>query len=434
MNRKILNIALPSIVSTLTVPLLGLVDLGLSGHLGRTEDIGAIAVGATIFNLLYWLFAFLRMGTGGMTSQASGRNDHKALLENLVRPLTLALLCAGLIVLLQRPIEYLAFWLIGPSAEVAHSVSVYYRILIYGAPALLATYCFAGWFLGVQNAHIPMIVSIAQNLINILISVWFVTGFGWGVAGIAWGTLIAQYMAFLMYLTAWIISSCHLLVHWKDISILQHSKLMQFLRTNRDLFLRTLCMVTVQLGFTATGARLGDDTLAANAILFQFFTLFSYFMDGFAYAGESLGGFYIGAKNLPSLRVLTSNLFRWGWGITLIATLVYLICGDYLMHLLTDDLAVIDVAKRYFAFVLLIPVVSFAAFLYDGLFIGAVATREMFKVLFYATMAFICVGVLLFSTLGNYALWLAFIVFLLTRSVLQKIYYRRILSNISKIV
>lgn len=429
MNRKILHIALPSIISTLTVPMLGLVDLGLSGHLNSSTEMGAIAVGAMIFNLVYWLFGFLRMSTGSLTAQAYGSHDAAMTFEVGARSVAIALLCSLFIILFQRPVEWLSLWLIGPSAEVGAVVQTYFRILVYGAPAVLLSFCFAGWFLGMQNARVPMWVSIIQNIVNMCISTFFVVRCQWGVVGIAWGTFIAQYVALIMYVAAWMVRYTHLRKYWINIKVFSRQKLREFARMNSDLFLRTLCMISVQLFFTSFGARQGNDILAANAVLLQLFILFSYFLDGFAYAGEALGGYFVGANERDSYTLLKTMLFRWGWGIVAMATFCFAIGGSWVIGLLTDKSEVASLANYYLPYVCLVPVCGFAAFLYDGLFLGATATRYMLVTLIWAVAGFFGIILCLSAVAGNHALWVAFLAFLLIRSLCQMAYYRKILSR-----
>ena len=295
MNRRILHLAIPSIVSNITVPLLGLVDVTIVGHLGATAYIGAIAVGGLLFNILYWNFGFLRMGTSGLTSQAYGRKDKDAEIRVLVQAVSVGLFSALAMLILQYPIERLAFRLLDTSAEVEQYAVTYFRICIWGAPAVLAQYGFTGWFIGMQNSRYPMYIAIVMNVINIVCSSCFVFLFGMKVEGVALGTVVAQYSGVMMALGLWFYNYKEL---WGRITFkgsLQLIAMRRFFAVNRDIFLRTLCLIGVTTFFTSTGARQGDVILAVNTLLMQLFTLFSYIMDGFAYAGEALSGRYVGA-------------------------------------------------------------------------------------------------------------------------------------------
>ena len=318
MNRRILHLAIPSIVSNITVPLLGLVDVTIVGHLGATAYIGAIAVGGLLFNILYWNFGFLRMGTSGLTSQAYGRKDKEAEIRVLVQAVSVGLFSALAMLILQYPIERLAFRLLDTSAEVEQYAVTYFRICIWGAPAVLAQYGFTGWFIGMQNSRYPMYIAIVMNVINIVCSSCFVFLFGMKVEGVALGTVVAQYSGVIMAWWLWFYNYKELRGRITFKGSLQLIAMRRFFTVNRDIFLRTLCLIGVTTFFTSTGARQGDVILAVNTLLMQLFTLFSYIMDGFAYAGEALSGRYVGACNLVQLKRAVKVLFCWGVGLSLV--------------------------------------------------------------------------------------------------------------------
>ena len=318
MNNRILKLAIPSIISNITVPLLGLIDLAIVGHLGATSYIGAIAVGGMLFSIVYWLFGFLRMGTSGMTAQAFGARNFLRVSEQLYRACSIAALVAFLLILCQRPIERLAFSLLTTSPEVAQYASLYFRICIWGAPAVLGLYVFSGWFIGMQNSRIPMYIAIIQNLINIGVSFFLVFVLQLKVEGVAWGTLIAQYAGLLMALALWGNYYFRIMRPVSVRSLLDRTGMLNFFRVNTDIFFRTLCLVCVTTFFTAVGAKQGDTMLAVNTLLLQLFTLFSYIMDGFAYAGEALTGRFVGSNNRHPLSHLVQLFFRWGFGLALL--------------------------------------------------------------------------------------------------------------------
>ena len=291
MNRRILNIAIPSIVSNITVPLLGLVDMAISGHMGDAVYIGAVAVGSMIFNVIYWLFGFLRMGTSGMTSQSLGRRDLDGVAMLLTRSMGVALLIGLTIVVFQYPIGRVALMLTGATADISSEAWVYFRICVWGAPAMLCLYGLTGWYIGMQNTRLPMFISILQNVVNIVASFTFVYVMGMKVEGVALGTLVAQYAGLVVSLLLWTYTYGNRLfgrICWRD--VFEHSELSRFFTVNRDIFLRTLFMVAVNFYFLSAGASQGAVVLAVNTLLMQLFTLFSYVMDGFAYAGEALCG------------------------------------------------------------------------------------------------------------------------------------------------
>lgn len=416
-DRQILHIALPSIVSNITVPLLGLVDVTIVGHLGSPAYIGAIAVGGLLFNIIYWLFAFLRMGTSGMTSQAYGRHDFAETLRLLARAVGLGMLVAVVLIALQTPIVRGASLFIHPTDEVRRLAETYFRICIWGAPAMLGLYGLTGWYIGMQNSRIPMLVAIVQNVVNIAASLSFVYLGNMKVEGVALGTLVAQWAGFLMGLALWM--RCYgRLRRYRLQGVWRREAMMRFFGVNRDIFLRTLCLVAVTLFFTSAGAAQGDVVLAVNTLLMQLFTLYSYIMDGFAYAGEALAGRYIGARNRTTFRSTVQRLFRWGTGMAATFTLAYALGGNAFLGLLTDEPTVIAAASDYFLWALAIPAAGMAAFVWDGVFIGATATRGMLAAMAAAALCFFALYFGLRGALGNHALWLAFIVYLAVRGVM----------------
>lgn len=437
-DKEILRLAVPSIITNVTVPLLGLVDLTIVGHIGNETMIGAIAVGSMIFNVMYWLMGFLRMGTSGMAAQEYGRmvESGEGKVERecytiLFRHLRLALLIAAGMLVLQIPLLWLSLWLMGPSAEVAAFVRTYFNICIWGAPAVLSLYVMTGWFIGMQDTRTPMVVSITQNIINILASLVLVFGFGMKIEGVALGTLIAQWSGAAM---AWSLTprpspkgEGSTRIQGFSLSSLL-SGFSSFNSVNRDLFLRTLCLVAVNLFFTTAGARQGDLILSVNTLLMTFFTLFSYVMDGFANAGEALCGKYSHTSlHTPhsSLLVVVSHLFRWGWLMVVLFTAVYALGGHSFLGLLTDERNVVEAAMQYLPWALLIPLTGMAAFVYDGIFIGLLKTRGMLIACAVATAAFFGLYFLLFPLWGNHALWVALITYLALRGIVQYGLFRK---------
>lgn len=428
MNRRILHLAIPSIVSNITVPLLGLVDVTIVGHLGATAYIGAIAVGGLLFNILYWNFGFLRMGTSGLTSQAYGRKDKDAEIRVLVQAVSVGLFSALVMLILQYPIERLAFRLLDTSAEVEQYAVTYFRICIWGAPAVLAQYGFTGWFIGMQNSRYPMYIAIVMNVINIVCSSCFVFLFGMKVEGVALGTVVAQYSGVMMAWGLWFYNYKELRGRITFKGSLQLIAMRRFFAVNRDIFLRTLCLIGVTTFFTSTGARQGDVILAVNTLLMQLFTLFSYIMDGFAYAGEALSGRYVGACNLVQLKRAVKALFGWGVGLSLVFTLLYGIGGENFLGLLTNDTVVIETAGHYFYWVLAIPLAGFAAFLWDGILIGATATRFMLWAMLVASGSFFVIYYCFSGATNNHMLWLAFLVYLALRGIMQTLWSRKVFT------
>ena len=427
-NREILQIALPSIVSNITVPLLGLIDAAIVGHLGAASYIGAIAVGGMLFNIIYWIFGFLRMGTSGMTSQAYGQKDEAETMRILARSMGVGMLIALVLIILQYPIERIAFTLMKATPEVERLASLYFRICIWGAPAVLGLYSISGWCIGMQNSRFPMYVAITQNIVNILASLVLVYGFGMKIEGVAIGTLVAQYAGLLMAAWLWTSHFKRLLPYIQLQTLLAKGAIRRFFQVNRDIFFRTLCLVAVTMYFTSAGAAQGEVILAVNTLLMHFFTFFSYIMDGFAYAGEALVGKHLGANDRPALRQMVHQLFVWGIVLSLVFTLIYSIGGKVFLGLITNEQSVITASSAYFYWVLTIPLAGFAAFLYDGIFIGATATRWMLYAMSIATIAFFLIYYGFRETIGNHALWLAFIIYLALRGIVQGFLGRKILN------
>lgn len=418
-DRQILRLALPSIISNITVPLLGLVDVAIVGHMGSAVYIGAISIGSMIFNILYWVFGFLRMGTSGMTSQALGRRDLCAVTQIAVRSLAVGLVVALAIIVLQVPIKSGAMLILHPETEILSLASSYFNICVWGAPAMLMLYALSGWYVGMQNTRFPMIISISQNVINIGASLFLVYGMGMKVEGVAMGTLIAQYagaaMAFFLLLRYY----GRLRVHFQRKGLFDSVKMLDFFKVNSDIFLRTLCLVAVNLYFLAAGSRQGAMMLAVNTLLMQLYILFSYVVDGFAFAGEAMSGRCLGAANINALRTTVRRVFFWGWMVALAFTLTYALGGMRFLGLLTDQHEVVEAAAAYFPWAVAVPLAGVAAFVWDGVFIGVTATRGMLLSSAVATVAFFVLFLVFRAALGNHALWMAFVVYLLVRGAVQ---------------
>ena len=418
-DQQILKIALPAIVTNITVPLLGLVDTAIVGHMGSASYIGAVAVGSMIFNLVYWVFGFLRMGTSGMTAQARGRRDMGEAARLLVRSGRVALMIALLIVVLQWPLREGMLWFIGPSADVRPLAVTYFNIVVWGAPAMLGLYSLSGWFIGMQNTRIPMFVCILQNVVNILASLTFVYGLGMRVEGVALGTVVAQYAGFAIAV------AMLRKYYWRHLTWGRSSHLLTFspsyFSSNRDIFLRTLCLVAVNLYFTAAGARQGAVILAVNTLLMQLYLLFSYILDGFAFAGEALGGKYWGARDMHAYHAIVRRLFGWGALMTVLFTVVYVVGGTPFLRLLTDEPLVVEASQAYVWWAYLIPIAGVVAFIWDGLFIGTTQTRGMLISSAIAAVVFFGTATIAIGIMGNHGLWLAMILFLAVRGIVQTI-------------
>jgi len=424
-NREILRISIPSIVTNITVPLLGMVDVAIVGHIGNASYIAAIALATMVFNLIYWNFGFLRAGTTGLTAQAYGAGDKEEYLNVLVRGIVIALTVAVLLLLLQYPIALLCKRFIRSSPATIELMLTYFYIRIWAAPATISLYVLKGWFLGMQNAGAPMWVATILNLVNIVFSLLFVYVFDAGIAGVAWGSVVAQYSGLLLAVAIWIRRYRHL---WHDIrwrAALEFRKMIRFFKVNADIFLRSLCLIAVFTFIPYISADMGEEILAANTLLMQLFTLTSYVMDGFAYAGESLVGKYVGARNSELLHKVVRALVWWGVALAVFFTLLFLVGGEQLLRILAKDEVVIGTAMQYMFWTYLLPFTGFAAFIYDGIYIGATASAAMRNVMFVATSVFFALYYALVARWGNHALWFAFIFFLIFRGGLMVLGERR---------
>lgn len=431
--------------------------MAIVGHLS-TAHLGAIAIGTQIFNLIYWNFGFLRMGTSGFTAQAFGAQDMREAVRIFVRAITLAVLIAFLLILLQWPIASLSeiIFRVDSEPRILQLALSYFFVRIWAAPATLGLYAVKGWFIGMQNSKLPMWIAIFLNLVNIGCSLLFVLVLHWDIRGVAFGTVIAQYSGLAVGLFFLIKKYGHLFSHYiqkqglsfreKVLQIfrdaLHWNEMRRFFKVNGDIFLRTVCLAAVFTFITAASGRISPQVLAIDAVLMQFFTLFSYMMDGFAYAGESLVGRYIGAKDPKSLRLSVRLLLAWGLGLTILFTAIYAVGGEGFLRLFTDKPDVIEGAKDYMFWTLVIPVCGFSAFLFDGIFVGATATKTMRNCMFIASASFFAIyfiGKYLFLTpsrpdytyVWNNILWTAFMVYLALRGILQAVSLKKSVYNLA---
>jgi len=399
--------------------------------MGDAAYIGAIAVGSMIFSLVYWVFGFLRMGTSGMTAQARGRRNMAEVVQLLKRSLKVSLVISLAVIVLQYPLCELMLYLIGPTEDVRGLTVTYFNIVVWGAPAVLGLYSMSGWFIGMQNSRVLMIISIMQNVVNILMSLMLVYGLGMKVEGVALGTVIAQYAGLLAAIAMWW-RYYRRLTRFAATQVSHLSTFASFFRVNHDIFLRTLFLVAVNLYFTSAGARQGAVILAVNTLLMQLYLFFSYFMDGFAFAGEALGGRYWGARNMAAYRSIVSRLFVWGAVMVILFTGVYVLGGMPFLRLLTDEPHVVEASHDYVWWAYLIPLAGVAAFVWDGIFIGITATRGMLLSACLAAGIFFIGVTGLTDSMGNHGLWLSMILFLSTRGLVQTILYQRIYASPAK--
>jgi len=416
LNKKVLKLAIPNIISNLSVPLLGAVDTALVGHLDEVYYLGAIALGGMIFNFIFWGFGFLRMGTTGITAQAFGEQNKTESVMTLVRALLVAGVFSFLILLLQVWIADLSFWLVEATPEVERFTRIYFDIRIFTAPATLGLYAINGWFLGMQNARYPMIVTVVLNILNIILDVFFVYSLNMNVAGVAWGTLIARYVGLALAIVLLLVKYKSWLIAYVREKILDLDPLKKFFTVNRDIFIRTLCLIFTFSFFTAKSAEFGNVILAANTILLQLWMIVSYGVDGFAFAAESLIGRYKGSGEKEKLKSAVTYCFFWGIGIGFTASLVYALFDRSILSIFTDQQEVIKMALVFWGWTVAGPAVSSFCYIWDGIFIGATATVPMRNSMIIATvLVFLPVYALGVSYFGNHAIWLALTLFMIAR-------------------
>ena len=427
-RKEILAIAVPAIISNITTPLLGLVDVAITGRIGAAVYIGAIAVGGTMFNMLYWLFGFLRMGSSGLTAQAYGAGDSRAQALVLWRALMIGAAVGLLLVLFSRPLGSTVLGFMDADDATAELAARYFAICIWGAPAVMCSYALAGWFLGMQDSRAPMWMAIITNVVNIAVSGTLVFGFHMKIEGVATGTMSAQWAGVI----AGAIMVCARYrprrSRWRE--IFDRGRLLAFFRINADIFLRTCCLVAVTVWFTHAGALQGADILAANALLLQLFMLFSYFMDGFAYAGEALAGKYAGRSDSRMLASVVRELLLTGLVWAVIFSAAYTLGGEWFLRVLADVPAVVDTAHTYLPWAAAIPLCGFLAFIWDGIYIGITATRSMLVAMAVALVVFFILYFTLRGTFGNHALWLAFDVYLMARGIVEWVCFRKSGANL----
>lgn len=419
LNRQITRLAVPNIISNISIPLLGIVDIAVLGHLESEVYIGAVALGGMLFNFIYWGFSFLRMGTGGFTAQAFGARDFRECGGILQRSLLVGVGGAVFILMLQLPIAWVAFALTDASPSVEFYAREYFLIRVWAAPATLALYALSGWFIGMQNTRFPMIITIIVNVLNLAFNLLLIYAFGMKSDGVALGTVLAQYcgLAVALFLFYRFYGRFRIRIPLKE--LLEKAKMKRFASVNTDIIIRTLSLVFVFSFFTAKSASENDVLLAVNTILLQFLMFFSYFIDGFAYAGEALTGKFKGAGNKTYLKKTIKVLFVWGAALSIPFSLLYLAIGNTLVELLTANPKVILLARDFTLWVAFIPLITFPAFIWDGIYIGTTASKAMRNSMLVATLTgFLPCYYLIHPIAGNHALWAAMLVFMLLRGVL----------------
>ena len=421
-----LRLAIPNIISNISVPLLSTVDTALMGRLSELH-LGAVGVGAMIFNFVYWNFGFLRMGTTGITAQAFGKKDEHEIMQTISRAILVALVLASLVFMLQKQIGELSFYLMNISAAQYGLVEEYFYIRIWAAPATLALFVFMGWFFGMQNAIYPLILTITINAVNIVFSFLFVKKYNMGVAGVAWGTVIAQYVGLLLAIFLFRKKYNSHLKYFSQKATLEFQALSKFLTINRDIFIRTFCLTFAFGFFYSQSSNGGEIILAVNVILLQFLNWMSYGVDGFAYASESLVGKYKGASDSKNLTKAIQLTFIWGMVLATLFSLIYWIFGMDLLYIFTDKENIIAASVPYLFWMILFPIISTPCYLWDGIYIGLTASHAMRQTMLIAVAVYILFYFLLRNDYGNHGLWAALLIFMAARGLIQWIWYRKLL-------
>ena len=441
-NREILRLAIPSILANITIPLVGIVDTAIVGHLSDAAAIGGIAIGTMLFDLLYWNFGFLRVGTSGLTAQAYGKGQsdqgpspkvpdecHKILMQSL----SVACLAALAIWAIQWFFVTAVLAVVPCSAEVADVARRYFFIRIWAAPFTLMLMAFKGWFIGMQDTRSPMAVDIWVNVVNMAASYILAFYTSQGILGVAWGTVIAQMSGFLLAEAIMIVRYPDARVYqtleeWR--AIMRWPELRRMMKLNGNLFIRSLCFMVVYVGFSMLASRYGDVELAVSSILMKLFMFFSFFVDGFAYAGEALVGKALGEvqgdkeQSTKGISIIVKTLFNWSIGVGVLFMLIYAVAGDESIAVMTNDVPVIEAAQKYMGWLIAMPIVSAIAFMWDGVYVGATAGKPIRNAMIWAAVGFVVAYVMTYRFVGAQALYIAYFAHLIARVVYLTVKWR----------
>lgn len=431
MKKEIFRLSWPNIITNITVPLIGIVDLAVLGHIKNNPElyIGAISLGGIIFSFIYSGFSFLRMSTSGFTSQAYGRKDKTEISYTFFRAIITAIFIGSLLILLKTQINKLSFYFLSGDKLVEKIASQYFFIRILAAPATLSLSVIYGWFLGLQNAKIPMIISVLVNVLNVIFDIIFVRYFGLNSDGVAYGTLIAQYSGLVLAIY-FLIKNKKYFLKIKSAVLFNANKLKQFININRDIFIRTISLIFAISFFTNQSAKFNNNILTINTLLLQFFMFFSYVMDGFAFAAEALTGKYYGMKNKHDLVKMIKDILKISLIISIIFTIIFILFGNNLLLIFTNDNHILDLSSKYIFWIYTIPIITFLSFIFDGIYIGATQAKVMRNIMLFSVfLILVPLFYLLKSTYSNNALWLAFMMFMLVRGILHFALYKKVIVN-----
>jgi len=418
-------LAIPSILANITIPLVGIVDTAIVGHLSDASAIGGIAIGTMLFDLLYWNFGFLRIGTSGLTAQAYGAGRQDECRKILTQSLTIALAATLLIWAIQWLFVTAVLAVVPCSAEAASVAREYFFVRIWAAPATLTLFTFKGWFIGNQDTKSPMAVDILVNVVNMIASYGLAVNAGYGVVGVAYGTLIAQYSG--LFLAVAILVFKYSIIHIgirEILAAMRWDEIRRMMSLNGNLFIRSLCFMVVYVGFTSIASKYGDTELAVSSILMKLFMFFSFFVDGFAYAGEALVGKAIGEQK--QVGGVVRLLFNWSIGVGLLFTVLYAVFGSAMIGTMTTDTQVLSVAPRYIGWLIAMPIISTLAFMWDGVYVGATEGVHIRNSMIWAAGAFVLSYVAFRGLWGIQALYIAYFAHLIARVVYLTVKWKRL--------
>lgn len=415
-HKRVLNVALPVVISNATVPVLGLVDTGVVGQLGEAAPIGAVGIGAIILTALYWLFSFLRLGTAGLAAQAEGAGDRGEVAALLTRALLVGGVSGAALILLQWPIFAAAFLWAPASAEVEGLAQDYMQIRVWSAPAMISLYGVTGWLIALERTRAVLAIQVAMNGLNILLDLWFVIGLGWGVEGVAWATFLAEWSGLALGL--WLCRAAFRVPAWRDWPrVFDPLRLRRMAVVNVDIFLRALMIQCIFVSFLFMGSDFGDVTLAANQVLIQLLYVTSYTMDGFAIAAESLVGQAMGARARARLRRASVVTSQWGLGVCVVLAVFFALLGPPLITLMAKSEEVRAAAILFLPYMVAAPICGWAAWMLDGIFIGATRTADMRNMMGVSLLVYAISVALLVPWLGNHGLWLSLLISFVVRGV-----------------
>ena len=417
LNREILRLAIPSTFANITVPLVGIVDTAIVGHVADVSALGGIAIGTMLFDLLYWNFGFLRIGTGGMTAQAFGRNDRKETAHILMQSSTIAVGAALLIWALQWLFVNIVLSLVPCSPGVDAFAREYFFVRVWAAPATLLLLTLKGWFIGMQNTVLPMVCDLVVNGVNIVASYVLAVYTPMGAIGVAYGTVIAQYTGLAVAAVLLLISYRYLfpLINFKE--CMRWKQMRRLFVLNSNIFVRSLCFMVIYVGFTSLATLYGDNELAISSIMMKLFLLYSYFLDGFAYAGEALVGRFFGERDERQVVQTVKILFVWTVVIDVVSIAVYAAFGNDMLRLMTSQEELIAAAQPYMIWLILMPLISCFAFIWDGIYVGATAGKDIRNCMIVAAIGFVAGYLCLAGSLGMQAVYVAYFIHLIIRTI-----------------